>query len=394
MKILHNIPALRTLNQLNKVNNSSSKTMLRLSSGLRINSAADDAAGLAIGQKMDTQVKGLQQANRNALDGISMIQTAEGAYNEVHAMLQRMRELTVQAANGTYEPADKTKIADEILELQKEIVAVQERTEFNKKKLLDGSENEIMLQVGANQDQAMRMTGTDMNLDDVLTSIYGVDTGTGTFALGALPAGTTIDIGGNVTTVKAPPATTSITADPNTQVIIKFPPASPVGTVTTVTKGTVTQDIESGSKLVFKTGSSPVTFTQAGAGAGLGGGLGATAILPKPKVAVSTIENKCLIDFTDYTAASKSLGKIDQAIETASKIRGKLGAYQNRLEHTVNNLQVSEENITASMSRIMDADMAAEMADYTRQNILSQAATAMLAQANQRPEQILQLLQR
>jgi flagellin len=270
MKINHNIPALRTLNQLNKANDKSSKAMERLSSGLRINSAADDAAGLAISQKMTTQVKGLGQANRNAMDGISMIQTAEGAYNEVHAMLQRMRELTVQAATGTYNADQKANMMEEVNQLKDEILSMQDRTEFNKKKLLNNSGGSFIFQVGANANQSLTILGADIDLNDVIAD-------------------------------------------------------------------------------------------------------------------VSTV---------DFTNTAADLLNLDKAIADASDARGKLGAYQNRLEHIVSNLGVSEENITAALSRIQDADMAFEMANFTQTNILSQAATAMLAQANERPQQILQLLQR
>jgi flagellin len=397
MKINHNIPALRTLNQLNKANDKSSKTMLRLSSGLRINSAADDAAGLAISQKMDTQVRGLKQANRNAMDGISMIQTAEGAYNEVHSMLQRMRELTVQAANGTYDDKDKATILNEVNQLQEELLAVQERTEFNKKTLLDGSQNKIMLQVGANKDQSMELSGTDMNLDDVLTSIYGVGTETSTIDLDSLPNGATIDVGGKIIVVDSSvtPTPPSVTVPPNTLVTIKIPANASttcdleVNDTSTSPATITTTTINQGEKLVFRTGNVAIKFDHNGATPSLAPGTGATAILPKPNV-----NNKNLLDLNSNESANKALDRIDQAIETASKVRAKLGAYQNRLEHTVNNLGVSEENITASLSRIQDADMALEMANFTQQNILSQAATSMLAQANQRPQQILQLLQR
>ncbi len=383
MKINHNIPALRTLNQLNKVNDKSSKTMLRLSSGLRINSAADDSAGLAISQKMDTQVRGLKQANRNAMDGISMIQTAEGAYNEVHAMLQRMRELTVQGANGTYNEADKLAIQDEILQMQNEIIAIQDRTEFNQKKVLNGSHNDFMLQVGANENQAMKISGSDMNLDDVLSCIYGIGTETAAISMNALPIGTTVNVNGTITTITSINPPTEVNVPPDTLAVIKLPPASLV-TVNGIS-------VHGGEKLAFRTGKDPVTFNAAPAPGTtiLAASSGSSVLLPMPNV-----NNESLLDLSSNASANKALIKIDKAIEAASKIRGRLGAYQNRLEHTVSNLGVSEENITAALSRIQDADMALEMATYTQQNILSQAATAMLAQANQRPQQILQLLQR
>lgn len=272
MRINHNIPALNTLNQLEKVNNKTAKAMERLSSGLRINSASDDAAGLAIANKMDAQVKGLRQANRNAMDGISLVQTAEGALNEVHAMLGRMRELSVQAANGTNSDEDREKIQLEIDELLAEINGISERTEFNEMSLFKGpGDTNIALQIGANEKQTMTIAIAQMNTAEL------------------------------------------------------------------------------------------------------------------------KIDGLNVIRQED---AQRGIKQVDDAIEEISKQRSILGASQNRLEHTVNNLSVSEENLTASMSRIQDADMAQEMATFTQQNVLSQAANAMLAQANQIPQQVLQLLQR
>ncbi|MHC1749110.1 MAG: flagellin [Cellulosilyticaceae bacterium] len=271
MKINHNIPALRTLNCLDKTNTKATKAMERLSSGLRINSSADDAAGMAIAQKMDTQVRGLEQANRNVMDGISMIQTAEGAYNEVHAMLQRMNELAVQASNGTYEGKDKETIEEEVKQLTEEIKSIGERTQFNKIDVLNTTGN-VVLQTGANENQIMELDFGSIKLEDtVYNTIKGID------------------------------------------------------------------------------------------------------VVNKPQEAIASIQ---------------------KAVDGASDARSKLGAYQNRLEHTASNLGVSSENMTASMSRIQDADMAKEMAEFTKLNVLSQASTAMLAQANQRPQQVLQLLQR
>lgn len=272
MRINHNIPALNTLNQLEKVNKKTAQAMERLSSGLRINSAADDAAGLAIANKMDAQVKGLRQANRNAMDGISLVQTAEGALNEVHTMLQRMRELSVQAANGTSSTEDREKIQQEIVQLLEEINGISKRTQFNEMSLFEGpGDTDITLQVGANANQNM---------------VIGI-------------------------------------------------------------------------------------------------GQMDTEVLAIDKISV-----------VDQTGAEDAITQIDGAIEKISQQRALLGASQNRLENTVNNLSVSEENLTSSMSRIQDADMAQEMATFTQQNVLSQAANAMLAQANQIPQQVLQLLQR
>ena len=275
MKINHNIPALRTLNQLAHTNKNAQKTMLRLSSGLRINSSSDDAAGMAIAQKMDSQIKGLDQANRNSLDAISLVQIAEGAYNEVHSILQRMRELSIQSANDTNDELDKEAIQTEIDELTREIEAIMNQTEFNKKPLLSENVGDIPIQTGANKDQMMNM---DFSLVNLKTNVLDV------------------------------------------------------------------------------------------------------------------IEDIDVV--TSQETSQRAIAQLDQAIENASASRSQLGSYQNRLEYTVTNLNTSEENMTASLSRIQDADMAEEMANFTRYNILSQAATAMLAQANQRPQQVLQLLQR
>ena len=268
MKIRQNIPALLTINSLNKADNAASKAIQRLSSGLKINSAKDDAAGLAIANKLDTQVKGLDQANRNVMDGISMIQTAEGALNEVSDMLVRLKELATQGTNGTYDVADKDNIQKEMDALIDEINSIKKQTNFNGQKLFDVNED-IMIQIGANKDQGLAIDGEGINLYQVTKYINGL---------------------------KADDA-----------------------------------------------------------------------------------------DVQD---------KVNEAIKANSSVRGKLGAYQNRLEHTANNLSVNEENTTAALSRIQDTDMAEEMTNFTSKNIITQAANAMLAQANQRPQQVLQLLNR
>jgi flagellin len=265
--------ALRNIN-INSGN--ASKAMQKLSSGLRINSAADDAAGLAISEKMRGQINGLNQASTNAQDGISLIQTAEGALNETTAILQRMRTLAVQGANDTNVGDDRDQIGKEITQLQNEIDRIANNTEFNTKKLLntDTGAGTIVFQVGANKDQMI-----------------------------------SLDIG-NMTAASLGVAATSVKID-NT---------------------------------------------------------------------------------TTSTTISAAISTINKAINTVSTERSKLGAYQNRLEHTINNLGTASENLTTAESRIRDVDMAAEMSEYSKENILSQAAQAMLAQANQQPQQVLQLL--
>jgi flagellin len=271
MKINNNIQALNAYRNLNQNQFHTSKNLEKLSSGLRINRAADDAAGLAISEKMRSQIRGLKQAERNSLDGISLIQTAEGAMQEIHAMLQRMRELAVQAANDTNQETDRDQIQKEINQLEEEIDSISRNTEFNTKKLLSEEDNSLNFQIGANSDQTISITFPKM---DMATLLGG--------------AGEQID---------------------------------------------VKED------------------------------------------------------------AAGAIAKLDVAINNVSDARSTLGAAQNRLEHTINNLQITHENLTAAESRIRDADMALEMTEFTRNNILNQSATAMLAQANQLPQGVLQLLQ-
>ncbi|WP_407968857.1 flagellin Hag [Bacillus altitudinis] len=292
MRINHNIAALNTLNRLSANNGASQKNMEKLSSGLKINRAGDDAAGLAISEKMRGQIRGLEMASKNAQDGISLIQTAEGALTETHAILQRMRELTVQAGNtGTQQTEDLTAIKEEMDALIEEIDGISNRTEFNGKKLLTGDfkagatpATDLIFQIGANATQQIKVNIEEMSAD----------------ALG-----------------------TSATLNVSSLDVTKF-------------------------------------ATNA------------------PDVAAD-----------GYDAQLKI---VDDAINQVSSQRAKLGAVQNRLEHTINNLGASGENLTAAESRIRDVDMAKEMSEFTKNNILSQASQAMLAQANQQPQNVLQLL--
>lgn len=264
MRINHNIQALNAYRNLAANQMSTSKNLERLSSGLRINRASDDAAGLAISEKMRSQIRGLDVAERNALDAVSLIQTAEGGLQEVHSILQRMRELSVQAANGTYKTEDLSHIQAEINQLKSEITRISTDTEFNGIKLLDGSASDLVFQIGANESQTLKLAISDMK-----------------------------SLGGTV----------DVTTD-----------------------------------------------------------------------------------------AEGAISALDTDINIVSSERAKLGAVQNRLEHTMNNLQVTNENMVSSESRIRDLDMAKEMTEFTKNNILNQAAQAMLAQSNQLPQGILQLL--
>jgi flagellin len=282
LRIQTNVEAFNAHRQLQSTSDKAAAAMEKLSSGYRINRAADDAAGLAISEKMEAQIGGLDQAQRNAQDGVSLVQTAEGALGEVHSMLQRIRDLKVQASNGTLASEDQEAIGAEVAQLGKEITDIRGQTQFNNINLLDGSKGTISFQVGAN-------------------------------------TGETIDV--------------------------------------------TTQDI-----------------TSAGFGSG---GLSAIAALSADTGSAASAS----ADF-----ANISLDNIDDAIKAVSTLRGTFGAVQNRLDHRLNNLSTYQENLVSSESRIKDVDMASEMVNFSKLQILQQAGTSMLAQANQAPQTVLSLL--
>ena len=280
MRINHNIAALNTYRQLGTANAGQAKSMEKLSSGLRINKAGDDAAGLAISEKMRGQIRGLDMSSKNAQDGISLIQTAEGGLNEVHSILQRMRELAVQSSNDTNVSADRTALNDEFSQLTEELGRIKDKSTFNTQELFQGasgskvnSSGVLKLQVGANKDDVI----------DLKLTTSGVD-------------------------------------------------------LTTIISGAKSASIGS------------------------------------------------------QASAAAAIDSINTLIETVSSGRSYLGAMQNRLEHTITNLDNASENLTAAESRIRDVDMAKEMMEQTKNSILAQASQAMLAQANQQPQGVLQLL--
>lgn len=378
MRINHNIAALNTYRQLTTINNATQKSIEKLSSGLRINKAADDAAGLAISEKMRSQIRGLEQAMRNAQDGISLIQTAEGALNETHAILQRMRELAVQAANDTNAVSDRWELQKEINQLAEEITRIAENTEFNTKKLLTGTFNGIF-QIGANQDQSIQvnvgaMTATALAVvntdysgavdpgDSVVNAVTGIGSG----------------LSSNAAAIQG--GAYNVAIDTGSGTNVKFTVA-----INTVTGGTVTLTgsaaADAGSITIAGNTSYVMKFIWSGSASA---GTSATVYI------VGKGEGLSVVDKDDANAAMTAL---DKAIANVSAERSKLGAVQNRLEHTINNLGTAAENLTAAESRVRDVDMAREMMAFTKNNIISQAATAMLAQANMQPQLVLQLLQ-
>ena len=352
MRINNNIPALNAHRLLTRNNSKIAKTLERLSSGKRINRASDDAAGLAISEKMRAQVKGLKTASRNSLDGISLVQTAEGAMTELHAMLQRMRELSVQASNGTYNTEDLETIQNEVDQLLEEIDNIAKTTSFNENKLIDGSLAEL--------------TPAEVIAADAVATAAETEAGTGTYESVAVAAETEA--------AAAAPEVAAIAA----KIAAAARSAVDAGV-------TVPADVAAAARAAVNALPDPpggIVF-QIGANAG-----------ETIRVFVDDLQAKALaVDTLDLvTSPSAGIGLIDNAITKVSEVRSTLGAVQNRLEHTIANLDNTAENLTAALSRIEDVDMALKMAEFTKLNILSQAGTAMLAQANQIPQTILQLL--
>jgi len=517
MRINHNIAALNTYRQLSANTVNTSKSLEKLSAGLRINRAGDDAAGLAISEKMRSQIRGLDTASRNANDGISLIQTAEGALNETHSILQRMKELSVQAANDTNTAEDRAEIQKEIDQLTTEITRIADQTEFNTKKLLDGSmaskatesggttlgDAGITVSVAAGTPPAENVNYTvtvtkstaaaasTTTMTSASTAYSGTFTGTAIYKGGAwvdkadgttpvattgitfsgtpvegdelalVAAGSKVDAEGDITVDSAgevTPAFDAANVDPSiatgdyvfaytestdtwtlngdafdaadfadyglsvdtagandddtftlsiTKAAEAATPASSSLTPAAAKEADVTvsvvdadgNDVTSRFEVKFgdtlAEGSFAGTITVDNSQASIfhiGANKGQNTSLSINKMdAVSLGVNA--LDLTSQTKADEAITTIDNAISKVSSQRAALGAMQNRLEHTINNLGTAAENLTAAESRIRDVDMAKEMMEFTKNNILSQASQAMLAQANMQPQSVLQLLQ-
>lgn len=373
MRINHNIAALNTYRQLGNANNAQMKSMEKLSSGLRINSAADDAAGLAISEKMRGQIRGLDMASRNAQDGVSLLQTAEGGLNEVHSILQRMNELATQGANETLSDNDRTAIQKEINELNTEINRISEATKFNGEKLLDGNFGVQLttsgLAVGSNGVTSIDVSGA---LADTTFTIAEGDQGAGFVKLS--------DDKGN---------SQEIAATDNVAGTLNFDKLGIKITVddTWTVAGLAGATAGGGSAGEIVTDTTATKYIQIGAENDSNQRLGIS--IGKMN---ATALNVSGVDVSSAENARSAMTNIQTAIDTVSLERSKLGAYQNRLDHTINNLNTSSENLTAAESRIRDVDMAKEMMEQTKNAILAQASQAMLAQANQLPQGVLQLL--
>ncbi|MEC2070600.1 flagellin N-terminal helical domain-containing protein [Alkalihalophilus marmarensis] len=477
MKINNNIQALNAYRNLYQNQFQTSKNLEKLSSGLRINRAADDAAGLAISEKMRSQIRGLKMAERNAMDGISLMQTSEGAMQEVHTMLQRMRELAVQAANDTNTEYDREQIQKEIDQLKLEIDSISEKTEFNTRKLLNGS-SAVLTSINVEGDNASNLVGLPTVFDaNIKSGVYSVKVENTEEVVkinqpnSGLTSKEDIKLAGELDkffpqqlgeytlnirdyNVNKPDPDDTDTWQYNARIEVLGPDGLPievrsvdVGTTATPNEvtigglvidaskingsGTVKVSIEQQASLSIYSGentdnednrlvaaktlmskngmfrhggmefqynnsieekSTTFDLTNNALSFQIGPNTNQNVMIDIPRMDVVTLGIED-IDVLSNKGANDAIFQLDQAINKLSDARAKLGAVQNRMEHTINNLQVTHENLTASESRIRDADMALEMTEFTRNNILNQSATAMLAQANQLPQGVLQLLQ-
>jgi flagellin len=381
-----NLGAMNAYRNLSATNNSLSKSLERLSSGFRINRAADDAAGLAISEGLRSQIGGMTQAVRNTQDGTSVVQTAEGALNETTSILQRMRDLAVQASNdGSLNDDAKASIQKEMGQLKSELTRISDTTTFNGTKLLDGTFTGKSFQVGANANETIDVSIAGGASASAL-GVSGVDVSK--TAANALTADTVNAVAGTAGTV-----TTNNGADFSAA-------AAGWGTLNgTLTVGSKSLDL---STVKASGGATPAmtdlqtaldnTFGTGVVTASLSGTDLKLAGTAPAATATSDEVNAASLKFAPASGASDAIKAIDAAINSVSSQRADLGAIQNRFDHTINNLNVAIENTTASESRIRDTDMASEMTKFTQAQVLTQAGTAMLAQANQSTQSILKLL--
>ncbi|SCY07382.1 flagellin [Nitrosospira sp. Nl5] len=381
-----NVVSLNAQRNLNSSQGALATSLQRLSSGLRINSAKDDAAGLAISERMSSQIRGLNQAVRNANDGISMSQTAEGALGEVGNNLQRIRELAVQSRNASNSASDRTALNNEVQQLKDEIDRVASTTAFNGINLLDGSFTNQAFQIGANVGETISIS----SLVNAQTTSLGTTTTYATSVVGV-----------------APGAALASPADDIAAGALEINGVA-VGAITAVA-GAVPQGTAVAAAINAITGSTGVTATVGGTGAltltstssagidvefvGASATTARTGLTDATTAATATVVAGFTSLAIDTTAgADTAIASMDAALSALNAGRADLGAYQNRFSSAVSNLQTTAENLTASRSRIVDADFAAETATLSRNQVLQQAGTAMLAQANAMPQSVLALL--
>jgi len=379
LSINTNVASLNAQRTVSKSQDGLATSLQRLSTGLRINSAKDDAAGLAISERFTSQIRGLNQAARNANDGISLAQTAEGALGEVGSNLQRIRELAVQASNGTNTQADRDALNSEVSQLKSEIQRVAEQTNFNGNKLLDGSFTGVSFQVGANAGETI-----------TISSIANVQTG----ALGGT-------LTRNTANVNASDLTGFATAIAAGDLTINGVDVGAVASAANAQEragqlaeaiNRVSSQTGVGASYDSVTGDLSLTSTGAITVAGANDAEAVTGFDAASTVSATSTTGISALNVSSFAGAQQTIAHIDAALKEVNTARGNLGAIQNRFNSTIANLQTTSENLSASRGRIQDTDFAAETANLSKGQILQQAGTAMLSQANSLPQGVLGLL--
>lgn len=451
MKITYNVPALRANRFLSASNNAVDKSIEKLSSGYKINKAVDDSAGMAISRKMKTQIEGLEQASRNGGDGISVLQTAEGTVAEVTSMIQRMRELAVQAANDTYTMDDRKKIQDEVNQLSEQIYMFSEQTEYNTKTLLNGSLERVSYADAPNVEILSSSDIVTAQEYDFSISEYGTKAETQiTLPSGNMPAGT-IEINGESVTIGAGEDAesafekirdlcecvnielneegemktvlagsdqrititcsagladalgieTTVVSEAGTDAVVELGEGFPPTASATVKGNQVSITDYSGYEMLLdlkpdvEEGSEEVKLTIEDGGplvVQIGANQKQEIEISIPKVTPKTLGID-KINLRSADGANQAIIALDEALNRINAIRSKIGAYQNRMETAISSLDESSEDVTRAMSRVEDVDMATEMTNYTSKTILAQAGTSMVAQVNSRPQSVLSMLQ-
>lgn len=402
MRIQHNIMAMNSYRNLSMNNSKLSKNLEKLSSGYRINRAGDDAAGLAISEKMRSQIAGLDQAQKNAQSGINLVQTAEGALTEVHDMLNRMVTLATQAANGTYSSNDQAKIQSEITSLTEEINRIAENSNFNGTKLLDGSlANEVTADIKFGTTKLTASAGADaavavaLQVDATVTpgiAVTVADSGAVTVKLGTKDTASTYSAAEIAEAVRTAAQAKIDAGTGDADINKSLLSFNLEGNDITLNAGDAAAQVPNASGTMAAPGgaTTPVGALTLQIGASRAETIDVS--IGSMKAAALDIDAASM-NVGDVDSANAALDNINTAIERVSATRSNLGAIQNRLEHTINNLGVMEENIQDAEANIRDTDIADEMMAYTKNNILIQSAQAMLAQANQVPQGVLQLMQ-
>ncbi len=378
MRINYNVSAMLANNALANNDSLLAQSLERLSSGLKINHAKDNPAGLAMAKRMNAQIKGVDVANQNAGDGVSVIEIADGAMSEIHDMLHRMNELAVKSANGIESESDRKLIQDEVAQLKQEITRVAETTEFNGLPLLNG---DFSLK-GYTDEQTVKVSSYSRDVPAKLYEIAGMiidkevvdGNETGNYIVDidfanskGFPDGATAEMKDKMVIIKGS-NNFEMTLDLNGADFDAIP-----------------LDYSAKNITVDATGIGPMRLQ-------IGANEGQILEVDIPEISLRHMGIEDL-EVTNEENSLDAIERLDEAIGYVSRVRGQLGSYQNRLESTMNSLDITSENMTAAYSRIMDVDMAEEMTIYTTNQVLTQAGTSMLAQANERPSQVLQLLQ-